>query len=210
MKDPCSKNWGSLNLQKLSSAIHSCTRCPLSNTRIYAVPGSGPEDAQLVLIGEGPGSEEDMKGQPFVGRVGQSLRGMLVEVGLDLNTVFFTNLIKCLPTDGVTNSRGSFQFRQPKQLEIVECHPYLQAQLDIIGPKVVIPLGLVPTNEWFPGTTMGESHGVLRHTGQFLLSPTYHPSIVARGAVHLREVIVADIRRACEMGGILKTKTGGL
>lgn len=199
-----------MTLQSLTDAIHSCTLCPLHVTRIYAVPGSGPEDAELVLIGEGPGPDEDMKGLPFVGRAGQSLRGMLVEAGIDLNKVFFTNLIKCLPTDGVTNNRGTFQFRQPKQTEIGQCHPYLQQQLDIIGPKVVMPLGVVPTNEWFPGTKMGESHGVLRHTGKFLLSPTYHPSIVARGATHLREIIVADIRRACEMGGILKTQNGGL
>lgn len=159
-------------------------------------------------MGEGPGADEDAKGIPFIGKAGQVLRGIILEVGLSLDKVFFTNLVKCLPTDGTMNTRGYYQFRKPKQLEIGACSPYLEKQLQLINPKVVIPLGNVPTWEWFPGTTMGETHGVLRHTGSYLVAPTYHPSHVARGATQLREVMVSDIRRACEYGSVPITTKG--
>lgn len=191
---------------QLVEMIEGCTRCPLSATRTRVVPGTGPLDADIVFVGEAPGPEEDVAGVPFIGRAGKVLRALIVEIGLPMEQVFFLNLLKCYPTDGEPNSRGYLQFRAPKLDEIDKCDPYLQAQLDIIRPKVVIPLGLVPTHQWFPGVTMGEIHGVLRRTDRYLLAPTYHPSAVARGGTHLRELMLADIRRAVSLVGLLGKK----
>jgi len=164
-----------------------------------------------MFVGEAPGPEEDVAGRPFIGRAGKVIRGIVAEVGIPFATVFWANLLKCYPTDGDPNQRGYLQFRSPKMPEIEACDPYLQAQIDIIRPKVVIPLGLVPTSQWFPGVTMGAVHGVLRHTGGYLLAPTYHPSAVARGASHLREIMVADVRRAAQYAGVLPSaQEGGL
>lgn len=195
-------------LNLIHEEIENCTKCPLHQYRITTVPGSGPADAEVVFIGEGPGPDEDAQGIPFIGRAGKVLRGLVLEVGLKLDQVFFVNLVKCMPTDGVTNRRGTFQFREPNPIEIAECKPFLDRQLaELQDAKVVMPLGRVPTWEWYPGVSMGDIHGVIRNNGQYLLVPTYHPSAVARGNAHFRELMLADIKRACEYAGVLKPKS---
>lgn len=196
----------SQSLDLLYESIAECRRCPLHIHRTRVVPGSGPADASVMFIGEGPGPDEDVQGLPFIGKAGKVLRGVISEVGISFDDVYFANLVKCYPTDGEPNQRGYLQFRQPKLDEVEECDPFLKAQIDIVRPKVVIPLGAVATNQWFPGTTIGQIHGVLRHNGQYLVAPTYHPSAAARGATHLRELMVVDIRRAVEYVGLLDNK----
>ena len=191
-------------LQILNMEIEGCKECPLAKWRTRTVPGTGPADAEVMFIGEGPGPDEDAQGVPFIGRAGKVLRGIIGEVGLPIHRVFFANLVKCYPTDGLPHiSRSGYQFRKPADSEIEACDPYLRRQIAIIRPKLVIPLGQVPTSQWFPGVTIGEAHGVLRATPEFLLAPTYHPSAIARGNTHLRELMLADVRRACELAGVL-------
>ena len=111
--------------------IRSCEKCALSRERKNAVPGEGPPDADLMVIGEGPGANEDEQGRPFVGRAGDLLNDILAAIGCPRETVYIANIVKCRPP----------QNRNPEPDEIVACVPYLHRQLSLVKPKVIIPMG---------------------------------------------------------------------
>ena len=115
----------------LNEKIAVCQLCTLSVNRNLTVPGSGPSKAQIMLVGEAPGREEDLKGMPFVGRAGRILDEALAQAGLKREEVFITSAIKCRPP----------QNRKPKKKEIELCLPYLLAQIDAINPQVVCLMG---------------------------------------------------------------------
>ena len=159
-------------LAALAAEVATCTLCRLSETRTQAVFARGAPDAGLMFIGEGPGAEEDRQGLPFVGRSGQLLDRLIVEeLGLDPSQVQITNVVRCRPPGN----------RDPQDDEIAACRPYLERQLDLVRPAVVVTLGN------FAARFMLEtSEGVTRLRGRTypwrggVLVPTYHPSFVLR------------------------------
>jgi uracil-DNA glycosylase family 4 len=158
-------------LQALEARIQGCTRCKLSRGRSTIVFGSGVAHARLVLIGEGPGEEEDRQGKPFVGRAGQLLTKMLESVGIGRDEVYICNIVKCRPPGN----------RNPEPEEIGACAPFLQGQLAAIRPGVICALGafaaqtLLRTKEPI-SRLRGQMHGY----GAAVLIPTFHPAFLLR------------------------------
>ncbi len=153
-------------LVAIAREVGACTKCPLYESRTRVVPGEGPSDARVLIIGEGPGYNEDREGRPFVGAAGQNLEGLLALAGLKREGVFITNIVKCRPPGN----------RRPAKTEADECHPYLRRQIELIDPEVVVLLGDTALKQFFPGSSLGEMHGrpVTRSGRSFF--PTYHPA----------------------------------
>ena len=149
-----------------------CTRCPLAATRTQVVFGAGDPDADLMFVGEGPGEQEDRDGIPFVGRAGRLLTSLIEGIGLDRDSVYIANVVKCRPPGN----------RDPLPLEIDRCRPYLEAQIEFIDPAVVVTLGNFATK-----LLLDTKVGITKLRGQefpfrddAVLIPTLHPSAVLR------------------------------
>lgn len=154
------------SLSLVADQVRRCTRCALSLKRTSAVPGEGPPDPAVVIIGEGPGRNEDLQGRPFVGAAGKQLDGLLKDAGLVRDDVFITNVVKCRPPDN----------RRPTDAEAEACHPYLERQIALLRPTVVVLLGDSALKRFLPDQTLGGSHGRLFTRGGLALFPTYHPA----------------------------------
>ena len=154
------------SLSRISTEVNGCTKCPLSLSRTKAVPGEGPPGTRVVIIGEGPGRNEDFEGRPFVGAAGRELERLLMDAGLKRDGVYITNVVKCRPPDN----------RRPTSSEADACDPFLRRQLDLIKPKVVVLLGDSALKRFLPGESLGNVHGKLLEKGRFSLFPTYHPA----------------------------------
>ena len=122
-----------LNWESLQSACLSCTRCPLSQTRHHVVFGVGPQDAEVLFVGEGPGENEDLQGEPFVGAAGKFLDEMLTIIDLGRHNCYITNIIKCRPPKN----------RDPMQTEQDACIDFLRAQTKLLKPKIIVCLGRI-------------------------------------------------------------------
>ena len=165
----------------LVSRISDCTNCGLSNGRTNAVPGAGSLDADIMFIGEGPGFHEDRQGVPFVGQAGNLLNHMLSVIGLSREDVYITNMVKCRPPNN----------RDPLPGELEACAPYLDEQLELIDPKVIVTLGRFSFTRFFPGQSIGKSRGKPRKWREYMVFPMYHPA----AALHnpgLRPVLEND------------------
>jgi DNA polymerase len=152
---------------QLREEILACQKCELAKSRTQAVPGVGPQQTRLVIIGEAPGRQEDLQGEPFVGAAGQLLTKMLEEVRIKRETVFITNVVKCRPPEN----------RQPLADERKACLAYLLRQLDLIQPKVIALVGRVPTETMLETSVrMGAMHGkkFTRNGRHFFIM--YHPA----------------------------------
>ena len=182
-------DFGSLDLAELAAVAAGCTRCPLSEGRNTVVFGTGDPDADLMLVGEGPGAEEDRQGLPFVGRSGKLLDELLVqEVGLDRSAVYIANVVKCRPPDN----------RDPQPEEIAACRPYLQRQVELVAPRVLVTLGNFATK-----VLLDTKEGITRLRGRryawgdgVVLVPTYHPAALLRGGSERVAETRADLVRA--------------
>ena len=158
-------------LAQLRSEMGDCKRCKLHPHRTHLVFGSGNPDARLMLVGEAPGEEEDLQGQPFVGKAGQLLTRILKAMGLERNDVYIANILKCRPP----------QNRNPQPDEIETCQPFLRKQVEIIHPKVVCALGTFAAQ-----TLLQTDEKISRLRGRFhdyygvKLMPTYHPAYLLR------------------------------
>lgn len=150
----------------MAENIRVCTKCRLHENRKNAVPGEGNKDANIMLIGEAPGKNEDLKGRPFVGRAGELLEEVLVSVDLKREDVFITNVVKCRPPDN----------RDPRKDEIESCNPYLEKQIGSIKPKVIVTLGNHATETLIGKTGMKKIHGKRFEYMEFDLIPMYHPA----------------------------------
>jgi DNA polymerase len=175
-------------LELLATEASTCTRCRLSEGRTQVVFGMGSPTADLMFIGEGPGEQEDRQGLPFVGRSGQLLDRLLgEELGITRDRVYIANVVKCRPPGN----------RDPKPDEIDACRPYLQQQLDLIRPAVVITLGRFAA-QWLLETT----EGITRLRGRSypfahgVLIPTLHPAAALRGGAEPLGQMRADFVRA--------------
>ena len=150
----------------------ACTKCPLSETRTQVVFGVGDPTADLMFVGEGPGQQEDLQGEPFVGRAGQLLTKLIEGIGTTRADVYIANVLKCRPPGN----------RDPLPAEIEACHPYLAAQIEFIDPRVVVTLGNFATK-----LLLETKEGITKLRGRefgfqdkAVLVPTFHPSAVLR------------------------------
>jgi uracil-DNA glycosylase len=155
----------------LADAMAGCTACALAGSRRRVVPGVFPTGARVLLIGEAPGRHEDEGGLPFIGRSGQLLDDLLAEVGLDRSQVAVCNTVKCRPPDN----------RTPKRAELDTCRPWLDRQVEVIDPDVVVTLGGTALG-WAlgRGVRIGEVHGRVYERVGHVVVPTYHPSAALR------------------------------
>jgi len=169
-------------LAELNAEIERCRACELAKHRIKVVPGEGPEHAKLLFIGEAPGHFEDQSGRPFVGPAGQYLDQLLGLIGLKRNQVFIANVIKCRPPEN----------RDPLPGVLLACSKWLERQLEVLKPRVIVTLGRYSMAKYFPGESISKVHGRARRTGNHVCFAMYHPA----AALHqgsLRKVIEADI-----------------
>jgi len=168
-------------LRELYQQILNCQQCGLAESRTKVVPGEGPEDTAIVFIGEAPGWHEDQQGRPFVGPAGHFLDELLASIGLKRGEVYICNVIKCRPP----------QNRDPLPAEIKACQKWLDLQLELLHPKLVVTLGRYSMMRFFPGETITKIHGKARKQGGIIYYPLYHPA----AALHqrsLQEIIRAD------------------
>jgi DNA polymerase len=172
-----------LELARVAEEVSRCTRCPLARSRNRPVAGQGPLQPLVLIVGEGPGAEEDRTGRPFVGRAGQYLDRWLsaVVVGkggvaLDRGTnTYITNVVKCRPPGN----------RDPSAEEIAACLPYLERQVDALAPRAILSLGRVALHTLTGRTeSLGALRGRLYSYRNVPLIPTYHPSAVLRDITH--------------------------
>lgn len=156
--------WGSLS--EVDEAVRGCTDCSLCEGRTNAVPGDGDPSSEIMFVGEGPGYYEDVQGLPFVGQAGQLLNELLAEIGLKREEVYITNVVKCRPPKN----------RDPQPDEIHECSKYLDRQIELIDPKVIVTLGRYSMDRFFPGQRISRIHGTARRTAGRMVVPMYHPA----------------------------------
>lgn len=158
-------------LRRQEAALQDCRRCKLCEGRTHVVFGSGSATAELVVIGEGPGADEDAQGLPFVGRAGQLLTKMLSAVQLSRDEVFITNAVLCRPPGN----------RNPEPDELAACAPFLADKLAVIQPKVVLALGSVATQALLrTKEAIGKLRGRAHPFGDAVLIPTFHPAFLLR------------------------------
>ncbi len=156
---------------QLRETVRSCTRCPLHESRTQTVFGVGSYDADWMIIGEAPGAEEDRRGEPFVGRAGKLLDQMLRAVGQQRDSVFIANILKCRPPNN----------RDPKPDEAAQCRGYLERQIELVKPKIILAVGRIAAQTLL-GTDapVGQLRGTLHHLGKTPLVVTYHPAYLLR------------------------------
>ena len=174
--------WEAMNsLEEIALLVRECTDCPLHGGRTNAVPGEGPAHAGLMFIGEGPGYHEDRQGRPFVGPAGQFLEELLASIGMTRRDVFIANMIKCRPP----------QNRDPSPGEMSSCGKYLDRQIDLLDPRLIVTLGRFSLGRFFPGESISRARGRVREKEGRWIYPIMHPA----AALHrreLREVITED------------------
>ncbi len=165
-------------LEAIAAEVTVCTRCRLHEGRTKAVPGEGHPDTEVVFVGEGPGMNEDRVGRPFVGRAGDLLVRFLGTIDWKREDVFITNVVKCRPPDN----------RDPEPDEIAACQPYLQRQLAVIDPALVVTLGRHSMARYIPGARISQVHGTSHpidpETGasSAMVYAMYHPAAALRSS----------------------------
>lgn len=159
-------------LSKIADEVRSCSKCRLSGTANRGVPGEGNPDAEVIILGEGPGRKEDEKGRPFVGRGGQKLDEIMQSASLSRESVFIANVVKHRPPDN----------RNPRSDEVRACRPFLEDQISAINPSIILTLGNTATRE-----ILDIRKGITSIRGQFFawrdgvrILPTFHPSYLLR------------------------------
>lgn len=171
--------------EKLKSECLACRRCGLSETRKHVVFGVGPHDAEVFFIGEGPGEQEDLKGEPFVGRAGKLLDDMLELIELDRTRVYIGNMVKCRPP----------QNRDPLNIEQEACAEWLNRQLGLMNPKIIVCLGRIAAMKFIkPDFKITQEHGKWFNVEGRRVMALYHPAALLRD-VHKRPDTFDDLKR---------------
>lgn len=175
----------------LERAISQCTLCGLCEQRNQAVPGTGARRADLMLVGEGPGAEEDRRGEPFVGRAGQLLDRMLLAIGRDRSdSAYITNIVKCRPPKN----------RDPEPAEVLACRPYLERQIELLQPGLILALGRVAAQNLLnEKRSLGRLRGQVHETAEGIpVLATYHPAYLLRSPGEKRKVW-EDLKKARDL-----------
>ncbi|MBM4423099.1 MAG: uracil-DNA glycosylase [Chloroflexi bacterium] len=176
------------SLQQIAKEVSACEKCKLHATRKKAVPGEGPADAKIMFIGEGPGFHENEQGRPFVGAAGKFLEELLASIGMRRSEVFIANVVKCRPP----------QNRDPEPDELKACNEYLERQIAIINPKVIVTLGRYSMEKFFPGARISSIHGQARTIGGRLVVAMFHPA-AALHQPQYRSSIEQDFKKLPEL-----------
>ena len=159
------------NWNDIETMIRNCRRCALSQLRKNAVPGKGTHAAQIMLVAEAPGNQEDQQGVPFVGPAGKVLDILLTSAGLSRNDVFITNIVKCHPPGN----------RDPLPEEQEACIQYLRAETTLLHPPVIVCLGRVAAQKLIsPQFKISKEHGMWVHRKNYWMTAVYHPSAILR------------------------------
>jgi uracil-DNA glycosylase len=167
-------------LQEVAQQVSVCQKCILHKTRTRSVPGEGPPNAEIMLIGEGPGFNEDMQGRPFVGQAGKLLEELLGKIGTKRGQVFIANVVKCRPPGN----------RDPMPDELAACGDYLERQVEAINPRVIVTLGRFSMGRYLPNVKISAVHGKPAWVKGRLVVPMYHPA----AALH-QPAIKPDLER---------------
>lgn len=168
-------------LAQVAREVSVCQKCALHRSRKKAVPGEGPANAEIMLIGEGPGFHENEQGRPFVGAAGQFLDELLAQAGLKRSDVWIGNVVKCRPPGN----------RDPLPEELAACDEYLERQIAAINPKIIITLGRYSMAKFLPGAKISAVHGQMRRVGSRFVIAMFHPA-AALHQVSLRPAIMQD------------------
>jgi len=171
----------SRSIGDIATEIRSCQKCGLCSGRKLAVPGEGRTPSELMFIGEGPGFHENEQGRPFVGPAGKFLEQLLASIGLTRADVYITNVVKCRPPSN----------RDPMPEEMAACGAYLDEQIPLVHPRLIVTLGRFSMARWFQGESISRIHGQPKKFGQRWLFPCFHPA----AALHqekFRSLIEAD------------------
>jgi uracil-DNA glycosylase family 4 len=186
-------------LQKIANEVDRCRKCDLGSLRTNSVPGEGSPCARIVFVGEAPGADEDAQGRPFVGRAGQLLDKIIKACGLKRSDVWIGNILKCRPPEN----------RDPRPEEIISCLPYIQRQIELINPEIIVALGAHAAR-----TLLNTNKAIGELRGQFLeyytgigrppmkLIPTYHPAYLLRNySEENRRLVWEDMKKVlAELG----------
>ena len=169
---------GDIGWEELRTAVAACTRCRLHESRTQTVFGVGNPAADWMIIGEAPGAEEDRRGEPFVGRAGKLLDEMLLAIGEKRQSVFIANILKCRPPNN----------RDPSQDEAASCRPYLERQIELVQPKIVLAVGRIAAQQLLQSDApVGRLRGTVHRLGAVPLVVTYHPAYLLRSPSQKRK-----------------------
>lgn len=180
-------------IAEISKEISVCRRCDLYKYASRAVPGEGPENAEIMFIGEGPGWNEDQQGRPFVGAAGKFLDQLISSIGMKREQVYITNVVKHRPPNN----------RDPLPTEISACSIWLDRQLELIHPKVIITLGRHSMARFFPNKTISKIHGTADKRNGTIYFAMYHPA-AALHQQNLRREIEQDMLKVPQLLAELK------
>lgn len=177
-------------LRQMQEDLQQCRNCGLCEGRTQAVLGAGVPNSRIVIVGEGPGRNEDEQGKPFVGRSGQLLDQMLEQVGLSRNrNVFITNIVKCRPPEN----------RDPMPEECLACRPWLDKILELIDPKIILCVGRIAAQQLFdPNFRVTRQHGEIRERDGRLVMATFHPAALLRNPSY-KPMMEEDLRKLAEI-----------
>ena len=191
-----------LRLQQLeANEVRGCTKCRLCETRTHTAFGEGSADAKIFFIGEGPGENEDLSGRPFVGRAGELLNKQIAAMGLRREDVMIANVVKCRPP----------QNRQPAPDEAATCMPYLERQIEIVRPQVIVTLGLSAARYMLnTNSSMGRLRGQWQEWRGIKVMPTFHPAYLLRSYTDANRAMVwSDLKAVMSEVGLPIPKRAG-
>ena len=169
---------GESGWDELRAAVAACTLCPLHQSRTQTVFGTGSPTADWMIIGVAPGAEEDRRGEPFVGRAGKLLDEMLLAIGEQRGSVFIANILKCRPPNN----------RDPGPDEAASCRPYLERQIELVQPKIILAVGRIAAQQLLQSDApVGRMRGKIHRLGDIPLVVTYHPAYLLRSPSQKRK-----------------------
>ena len=183
-------------LAEVARVVSGCTDCQLHAGRTNAVPGEGPDAAELLFIGEGPGFHEDRQGRPFVGPAGNFLEDLLQSIGMTRDQVYIANMVKCRPPDN----------RDPVPSEIAACSKYLDRQIELLDPLLIVTLGRFSTARFIPGQSISRVRGRLRRVNGRHIFPIMHPAAGLRRQ-EMRAAIEEDFAKIPGLLDVLRIQS---
>lgn len=184
-------------LDQIASEVSVCENCELHKTRKKSVPGVGPANAEIMLIGEGPGFNENEQGLPFIGQAGKFLSELLAQAGLQREDVWIGNVVKCRPPNN----------RDPLPDELAACDKYLERQITVLNPSIIITLGRFSMGKFMPGAKISAIHGQMRKIGERFVIPMFHPA-AALHQPQLKTTILADFAKLPELLDVARKELG--
>ncbi len=177
-------------LAQIAKEVSTCQKCALHASRKLSVPGEGPVHSEIMFIGEGPGFHENEQGRPFVGAAGAFLNELLAAAGLKRTDVWIGNVVKCRPPGN----------RDPLPEELAACNEYLERQIAVINPKIIITLGRFSMGKFMPGAKISQVHGQMRRVGNRFVIAMFHPA----AALHQAALKPAILNEFSQLPGLLE------